>query len=424
LYCADRFSTSTFTAPRFPALFTWPVGVALWIGLILGTVIGALLGGVIAGLHACVVVIVQGAARGCIWVLRVADAAVLYARGVRGMRCPWCYEKNTYPAYRCTACGRRHRDIRPGQYGVFRRRCQCDARMPTLILLGSYRMNALCVYCDRQMSDETGRFRELVLPLLGGRAAGKTRLMAAMLVCLHELASSEVSLSNAETRVAYEVLGTVLDEGGHILATTSELPHAHSFRLRFGRHTRLVHIFDPAGERLVDRDRTDELRYLEAARMFLFVLDPMAVPGFWDSLTDADRSGLDRTLASQVHPQQVFDQAVQQAIAMGVPLRRSQLTVAISKTDLFEHTRLFEGREAMRATDGDQWARRWLTERFGLGNLIRAMDNEFREVRFFFTAAVTVAPGHVHDSVPPLVTRSLGVPAQKIQAHYPERTVA
>ncbi len=201
------------------------------------------------------------------------------------------------------------------------------------------------------------------------------------------------------------MFSTVLDGNGYIMATGSELPHAYSVRLRVGRHTRLVHIFDPAGERLVDRDRTDELRYLPAARSFLFVLDPMAVPDFWNSLTEADQSMLDRTLASQVHPQDVFNRTLQQMIAMGSQPLKSRLTVAISKTDLIENTKLFDGRR-----DGEQWARWWLEDRLGLGNLIRSMDHEFREVRFYFTAAVTVAPGRAHESISPLVTRSLGMP--------------
>jgi hypothetical protein len=203
------------------------------------------------------------------------------------------------------------------------------------------------------------------------------------------------------------VLSTVLDDNGYISATTGDLPHAHSLLLRAGRRTRLVSIFDPAGERLVSRERTDELRYMAAADTFLFVLDPLSVPEFWDSLVGIEADAIDRTVASRVHPQQVFDQAVQQAIAMGAKLRETRLAVAISKTDLVDHTRLLAGR-----TDDDQWARRWLTEELGLGNLVRAMDNEFRAVRFFFTAAVTVAPRQVHPSIGPLVTWTLGAPVR------------
>ena len=414
----DRFITWTITAPSLPVLVTWPVGVTLLAGLIVGALLGALLDGILAALHALAAVSLQLGARACIGVLRAADTVVLHAKGVRGMRCPWCYERNTYPAYHCP-CNRLHRDIRPGRYGVFRRSCACDRhRLPTLILLGSYRMNAFCVYCNRQMSDETGRFREVVLPLLGGRAAGKTRLMAAMLLALDELARAPeltggsgtgVRLANAETQAAFSLFREILDARENTLATPPGLlPHAHSVQLRAGRHTRLVHIFDPSGERLVDREGIDQLRYLEAADTFLFVLDPMSAPGFWDSLAETDRSTLDRTLASRVHPQEVFDQALQQTISMGARVRRSRLTVAISKTDLIEHTRPFDGR-----TNDDQWARSWLTETLGLGNLVRSMDKEFRDVRFFFTAAVTVPPQGVHESIMPLVVRSLSLPGAR-----------
>ena len=323
-------------------------------------------------------------------------------------------KKSKYPAYPRT-CRRRHNDIRPGQYGIFRRRCECGRYLRTLILLGSYRMDAYCTHtktCGHQMSDSTGRFREIVLPLLGGRAAGKTRLMAAMLVAMQDSAQQAdrqvgVRLANLETTAAYDELSTVLDEHWHTSGTKADLPHAHSVLLRTGRRTRLVHIFDPAGERLLSRDRTDELRYLPAARTFLFVLDPLSVPAFWDALSEQERSKIDPLLASDVHPQVVFDRAVQQAIEMGAKPRGARLAVAISKTDLIEHARLLDGR-----TDDDQWARSWLDEKLGLYNLVQAMDNEFgrSRVRFFFTAAVTVAPGRAHPSIAPLVSWALGVP--------------
>jgi hypothetical protein len=93
---------------------------------------------------------------------------------------------------------------------------------------------------------------------------------------------------------------------------------------------------------------------------------------------------------------------------MGARVRRSRPTVAISKTDLIEHTTPFDGRR-----NDDQWARSWLTEILGLGNLVRSMDKEFRDVHFFFTAAVTVPSQRVHESIMPLVVRSLSLPGAR-----------
>jgi hypothetical protein len=388
----------------------WPVAVALLIGLGVGVLLSLLLGGLVIGVHAAAVGVVQVGARALAGALRAVDTAALQVKGIRGMRCPWCYERNAYPRYRCPACSRLHQDVRPGRYGVTRRRCACEqAWLPTLLMLGSYRLAAVCTYGDHQMSDETGRFRELVLPLLGGRAAGKTRLMAAMLVALHELArgeAAELRLANAETRVAYERLSAVLDDNGYMRSTSNDLPHAHSVLLRAGRANRLLHIFDPSGERLDSRERTNALRYLQDGRTFLFVLDPMSAPGFWESLSHGEAASLDRTLASDRRPDHVYALATDQMRDLRVPLRKSRLAVAISKTDLVGHTSVYQERH-----DGQKWVRDWLDVRLGLGNLVRTMDAEFGEVRFFFTAAVTRAPRQADLSIHPVLSWSLRIPA-------------
>lgn len=388
-------------------LATIPLGITLWLGLISGTALAGAVLGAVAALHVLFVLSVQGVARASIGVLRAVDTAVLRAKGINGMICPWCYVRSSYPAYVCPnpGCARRHADVRPGRYGVLRRRCQCGTKMATLLILGSYRMPAMCTNlptCGRQMSDETGRFSELVLPFFGGQSAGKTRLMAAMIMGLDQAGSglaASVRLADDETRHSYAVLSEVLGFAGNTLATVpGQLPRAHSLLVAIGRFKRLLHMFDAAGERFVEIERTDELRYLRAARTYLFVLDPMSVPAFWSALTPRERDELDPSLASEMLPEAVFNQSVQTMIGMRARLHASRLAVAISKTDLIEHTRLLDGRR-----DDSDWAERWLAETLGQGNLVRAMRNEFADVRFFFTAAVMASQSQVHASIPPLV---------------------
>lgn len=401
----SRITVAFITAPPVSGLFTVPIGLTLWLGLVVGVGLAAVIGGCVAIVHIAAVATVQILARASIGILRAIDSVTLRVKGIRGMLCPWCYERSAYPSYECPQCHRRHRDVRPGKYGVLRRRCQCGDSLPTLLLLGSYAMPAMCTNlprCGRQMSDETGRFAELVLPFFGGRSAGKTRLMAAMIMGLDEAGAelgASIALADAETRHSYDVLREVLDIEGNTLGTRGELPRAHSVQVAIGRSTRLMHIFDAAGERFVDIERTDELRYLSAARVFVFVLDPMALPQFWAQLTPGERDDLDPALGSDMLPETVFHQSVQTMIQMGAKVHRARLAVAISKTDVIEHTAILDGRR-----DDSSWAERWLTESLGQGNLVRAMQNEFAEVRFFFTAAVTVGQRKIHDSVPPVVS--------------------
>lgn len=403
----DSFRTVTtrqFVAPARHRAFTVPYGLTLYLGLCAGAASVVPLVGLLFVLHGLVLALLTGGARLLAGALRAVDRAVLWMKRLRtGMLCPHCFERVPYPAYDCPAptCRRRHADIRPGTYGLFRRRCECGQHMPTLLMLmgRDSRLQAYCVHphCGKPMNTDAGHMPEVVIPLIGGRAAGKTQLMAAMLLSLEHAAANggpAITLADEESDANYQVLREVLRMRGHTRATQKTLPRAHSFVLGGGRSRRLVHLFDTAGERFVDREDTDALRYARAARTFVFVLDPMAVKAFWSTMEPAPGPLLDRTLGSTVDPEEVFARSVQAVAAMGAPLRRSRLAVAISKTDLLAG----HGLAPAGLEDGDG-ARTWLREALGLHSLVRAMELNFREVRFFRTAAVADEDAGVDGSV-------------------------
>ncbi|MFJ6466545.1 hypothetical protein ACIQM0_37000 [Streptomyces sp. NPDC091387] len=402
----DSFGAVTsrqFVAPARHRAFTVPYGLTLYLGLCAGLVAALPLLGLALVLHALLLALLTGGTRLLAAALRATDRVALWTKRLgSGMICPHCFERVRYPAYDCPSptCRRRHADIRPGTYGLFRRRCECGRRMPTLLMLmdRKARLQGYCghPHCGKPMNVAGGHMPEVVIPLIGGQAAGKTRLMAAMLLSLERAAANggpAITLADDESDANYAVLREVLWIRGHTRATQKTLPRAHSFVLGGGRSQRLVHLFDTAGERFVDRDETDALRYAQAARTFVFVLDPMAVKSFWTRLDPSPGPLLDRTLGSTVDPEEVFARSVQAVAAMGAPLRRSRLAVSISKMDLLaEHGLVPAG------PDSDD-ARTWLVEGLGLHSLVRAMELNFREVRFFRTAAVTDENAHVDGSV-------------------------
>ncbi|MFJ2645488.1 hypothetical protein ACIO1C_01915 [Streptomyces sp. NPDC087420] len=385
-------------------------GLALCAGLTLGAVLGALLLAALLLLHTLGVAALSGAALLTAGALRALDRTALWMKRLPdGMLCPHCYARVPHPAYDCPrqSCRRRHTDLRPGTYGLFRRRCACGERMPTLLVLtrANGRLQAYCTHqnCGEAMNADAGHARETVLPLVGGRAAGKTQLMGAMLLHLENAAARggpAMRLADDESLAGYQVLREVLEIRGHTRGTRPALPRAHTFVLGGGRAERLVHLFDTAGERFVNREGTDELRYARAARTFVFVLDPLAVDAFWTGVSPPPGPLVDRTLASPVPPDLVFGQSFHAMRQTGAPLNRSRLAVAISKTDLLDAHGLVPAGPASGDSAG---ARHWLAEGLGLGNLTRSMETEFREVRYFFTASVTVGDRQVHPSIAPLV---------------------
>ncbi|MGW7428291.1 TRAFAC clade GTPase domain-containing protein [Streptomyces sp. NPDC054861] len=403
----DRFRTlaqERFTQAREPGALKTAHALALCVGLAAGAAIAVPLIVLALLVHALAVLLLNGAARATAGGLRAVDRGVLTVRGLRrGVLCPHCYDRVPYPSYACPreSCRRRHSDIRPGRYGLFRRRCECGERMPTLVMLmrRRSRLPAFCTHarCGKPLNQDAGHAREIVLPMVGGRAAGKTQLMAAMLMSLEDAAGAggpALRLADDETTANYQVLREVLEMKGHTRATQRTLLRAHSVVLGKGRAEQLVHVFDTAGEQFMSGEDADALRYVRAARTFVFVLDPLAVEATWQLLEESPAPAPDRTLASTDPPDVIFGNSSQTAARLGRQGRLPRLAVAISKTDLLAEHGLLPDR-----LNDSAAAREWLAGRLGLRNLVQAMELEFAEVRYFFTAAVTVEEGRVHASV-------------------------
>ncbi|MFF0017389.1 hypothetical protein [Streptomyces sp. NPDC005374] len=408
-----RVTARQFTAPSRHRAVSVPYGLTLYLGLGAGAGVAIPVLGILLGAQALGVALLAAGARLTALTLRATDRSMMILRGLpRGMLCPSCFERVPYPAYDCprATCRRRHADIRPGTFGLFRRRCACGERVPTLLMLMSRdaRLSGHCVHehCGKPMNRDAGHMPELILPLIGGRAAGKTQLMAAMVKSLENAAENggpAIRLADPESSATQRVLNEVLEIQGHTRPTQKTLPRAHSFVRGSGRAEQLVHVFDTAGERFVNREETDALRYVRAARTFVFVLDPMALDAFWSRLDPAGPK-VDRTLASTVDPEDVFSRSLQTVRTMGTSLDKARLAVAVSKRDLLT------GQPALlpdRPDDSDA-IRKWLCERLGLRNLVSTMDLEFGEVRFFCTAAVADEEGQVDPSVAVFVAWCLG----------------
>ncbi|MET8950212.1 hypothetical protein ACWEO4_16105 [Streptomyces sp. NPDC004393] len=98
----------------------------------------------------------------------------------------------------------------------------------------------------------------------------------------------------------------------------------------------------------------------------------------------------------------MFSRSVQTVRTMGTRLDRARLAVAVSKRDLLA------GQPALLpdSPDDSDTARECLCERLGLRNLVKTMDLEFGEVRYFCTAAAAAVAdeaGRVDPSIGALV---------------------
>ncbi len=371
--------------------FTAPLGVGGAVGMAVGTAAGALVTAVFALIHLLVVGVSVALVRATGTALRGADSAFLRIKNIRVV-CPSCYQLVPYPAYACAGpgCARRHRDVRPGRFGILQRRCLCDTRMNTLLLFGSSQMAAFCPHpgCERSLEHRPGEAREIVLPFFGATGAGKTRLLFSMVTQLQLWAGQgqlTAEFGDSFTAQQLTVADRLLRSGSSTIGTSVELPRAHVIRLILKKGTRILQLYDAAGERFYNTDRTQELRYLNKAQTFILVIDPLSVERFWQQLPAGKQAELSPLRSAAPSPDLAYQQTHQQIEAMGVQLRKARLAVVFSRADLID------------AASGDvsEWARTDLS----LGNLIRSATQNFKETCFFRTAAVMDSDGRIDESI-------------------------
>jgi Double-GTPase 2 len=372
---------------------TRPLGAGGAAGMAVGTAFGAVVAGGCALIQLVAVVVSAALVRAAGATLRGADSALLRVKNIR-MVCPACSERVPYPGYVCPGggCARRHRDVRPGRFGVVRRRCQCGTRMSTLLLFGSSRMAAFCPHCGHPLEHRPGEAPEIVLPFFGATGAGKTRLLFSIVTQLQVWTREgqlTAEFADSVTTRELDAAERVLRSGSATAKTPVQLPRAHVIRVSSGKGIRILHMFDAAGERFYHSDRTQELAYLGQARTFILVIDPLSVEAFWARLPAGRRAELGPARSAAPSPELAYQQTHQQIEAMGVPLRKARLAVVFSRADLIGTP---EG-------DAAEWARCEL----GLGNLIRSAHHSFGETCFFRTAAVMDPGGAMDESVAALM---------------------
>jgi hypothetical protein len=397
-----KIVNARLTGPwTLPYLWGRLFGLMVLAGLFLGTLAGAVLLAAATAVQILFVIIFTWIGISAILALRAIDSTLLRIKGIR-MTCPRCYRHISYPSYRCPGCGVLHHDIRPGRYGVLRRHCgSCGKSLPTLLILGSYRMTAFCPFegCEVQLADDEGTAAELMLAFFGGSNAGKTRLLTVMVMGLQDHdAQQAIKFADRLTARRVGELTPAVFSNLPTSRTGPEQPRAYSLYVKAGRkNRRLVHLFDTAGEKFYESEKLAPLQFFRSSGTFIFVIDPLSIDSVWEQLKPSRRSEL--APRADHSPAYVFQQVVRNVEEMNVDLKQIRLGIAVSKADVL-------AREELPAPGQDSASvENWLEE-MKLDDLVRSMRHAFGEVRFFHTSAM-LTEGHLAASVNELIDWSL-----------------
>jgi len=361
---------------------TGPLGVGLAVGLTAAVLIMAVVAGAAMLATELVLDLSTVSVRCAALTLRAVDSGLLHLRHIR-VRCIACFEPIPYPAYLCPVCKTPQWDIRPGRYGVLRRTCECGHSMPTLLILGTAKLDAICPRrgCKHPLDYRPGEVREIVLPLFGPKRAGKTVLLWGIVKTLQGSARPGVLVEygNADTATwVADLDAAIASDLAKVPATTAQRPKAYVLRLHVGRYRRILQLPDPAGELFYDSRLAADLLFLGAASTFVLVIDPLSIDVFWQGLPEQWQQRLADDRSAAHHPDQIYHRTAERIIQMGRRSAQRRLAIVFSRADLVR------GGYGP-ASANQEHMRKWAEDDLGLGDLLRDAESDFHEVTLFHT---------------------------------------
>ncbi|MCS7477589.1 hypothetical protein ACFFQW_34590 [Umezawaea endophytica] len=350
-----------------------------------------------------------------LYLLRLFDTTVLRLRGIR-MTCKTCGVRVVHALHGCPGCKTLHGEVRPGRYGMTHRRCGCGKVFPSLLVLTALvrkpedKPVLWCPHAEtpHPLAERTGETGEIVLPVFGAPSAGKSQLTTVLLIAVETMATraggaftfADTSTKDRSVSSRGKLASTARVDKTSLVHKDGVVHPAYSTHVapKRGQH-KLVHVFDVAGEVFRSSTKMQELEYLKIARTFLFVIDPLSIKSVWETFEGDRRAKLDDGRAKD-EPHVTFTETVTTMTEMGVATTKARLAVVISKSDLIRHVLDDVDEEDSEAIKS------WL-DGLSQGNMVRAMDHNFKDVTFFLTSALLNGDGEADHSVERFAERVL-----------------
>jgi hypothetical protein len=386
-------------------LITWPMGVVFYAIGAVALLPAAIVYLVFGCIHSLLILVFCGIALIAAATVRTLEYALMLWRRIF-LACPACYKKIALPVYHCPGCGAVHERLIPGTYGIFRRHCECGRALATLFLFGRSSLPGYCPHCSAPLSAIIGTIRNIHIPVVGGPAAGKTSyLMASMVGLRSQAASGALKLEFPEKRDKglFEACRTAFSVGSLVLKTAEYSPNAFLASVTDSKRNKvLLYLYDAAGELFQSLDTLRSHEYYSYTHGILFLIDPFSLPAIQSEMADLIRPAVDNIKPCAERPQDVYDRVIGmlRSICSNGTFGSRPLAVVVTKVDAFglEKQMCSVDLRAPASTAGvhpedvsSGFVRQWLLAH-GEGNLIRSMEHDFKNVRYFHCSALGRLP--------------------------------
>jgi hypothetical protein len=386
-------------------LFTWLLVIVIAIIRVIANAGTHLFLTIARAVHLVIVAAIRSVLSLLALYLRVIERLAMLWRHASFV-CPHsdCYRPITLPYYRCPnpACGNLHRNLIPGSYGIWRRRCACQSRLRTSSLFGRYLLPAYCPHCERPLPAVIGTAMDVHVPIIGGPSTGKSTALIRLAMALHTLFSRDgrqLAFPDPHDEHRFEQERGQLQTGRKPLKTSVVSPRSFLVLLREPNHaSTLLCLYDPAGELYrANADARRRQRYFSHATGSIFLIDPFSLPEVART-SAAELSRHPELEPSDQDPQDVYSHFLNTVLSIvRIPrhLRRQRLAIIVTKADAFDlREQLQPGIGS--AAEQSQVVRNWLISH-GAQNLVLGLEQQFRHTAYF--AAILQGPEATDEQV-------------------------
>ena len=337
----------------------------------------------------------------------VTDHLYLLKRKIRS-DCPVCKNSYLIPWFECPDCGRIHKKLVPGPYGIWKHRCVCGTLLPCTFMNGRSRLDAFCPCCEAPIV--TSGARPLVFQLIGGSQSGKSVFLSAY---FHQYLERLRHNSNLTVEIPdrYQPLFDDMErwyKGGRCPVTTDKNSLMYPVLISSSLDTvRQFSIYDIAGEMFDSSGAEDVIvqQQFHYCNGILFLIDPFSSGSLRTSRREA---GDDLSEFSVMPSETVAENFVNYMIATGskkANIRSSTpIAVLIAKSDVREVKReigpvkintVYKNNPELygsleEARDGE--CRKFLIK-IGLGAAVNNLETAFANLHYFPVSAI----GHSYD---------------------------
>ena len=203
--------------------------------------------------------------------------------------CEQCQAKTALPIYTCPRCGVKHTSLIPSKYGIFKRECECGAKLATTFLNGREAIDAECPTCGNSIRDG-GKHIDIPIPVVGGPSAGKTCLIHMAIDSFEKNAYSDHGLNfeySPNEDDEYSMNMSYLNSGNVPMKTSDMRLRFYRFYMQPEKKIKhLVSLCDVGGEVYDNSEALGEQRGLTHSKAFIMVIDPLSIENYRKELEE------------------------------------------------------------------------------------------------------------------------------------------